>query len=301
MKTAEYYLLDVFTDQPFTGNPLAVFLNTDRLTTNTMQALANELNLAETVFLNAATKSNHYPMRIFTPTRELPFAGHPAVGTAHLLAELNLVNREQGVVLQPPIGELTVSYEQGRATFKTAQPVMVEDSPLDHTTAAALLGLEKHQVMGSAVASCGLPYHLIELADTAALANVQISPATWAKSVATSNAEQIYLYVMEKPHEAEIVVRSRMFCMHTSICEDPATGSAAAALTGYLASLQLDAMQCKIHQGIEMERPSIIYTAANGKIKHGLVTVGGNAVVLGKGMLETHQSNHDSCSTRPSL
>ncbi|MDC6657721.1 PhzF family phenazine biosynthesis isomerase, partial [Leclercia adecarboxylata] len=97
MKTAEYYLLDVFTDQPFTGNPLAVFLDADGLTTNTMQALANELNLAETVFLRAAIEPNHYPMRIFTPTRELPFAGHPTVGTAQLLAELKLVNRAQGV------------------------------------------------------------------------------------------------------------------------------------------------------------------------------------------------------------
>ena len=86
MKSADYYLLDVFTEQPFTGNPLAVFLASDELDTSTMQALANELNLAETVFVGAATQPNHYPMRIFTPTRELPFAGHPTVGTAHLLA-----------------------------------------------------------------------------------------------------------------------------------------------------------------------------------------------------------------------
>ncbi|MGP9764296.1 PhzF family phenazine biosynthesis protein [Halomonas sp. AOP13-D3-9] len=284
MKTAEYYLLDVFTDQPFTGNPLAVFLDADGLAASTMQALANELNLAETVFLSSATEPNHYPMRIFTPTRELPFAGHPTVGTAHLLRELDLVNRGQGVVLQPPVGELAVSYEQDRATFTTAQPATVTDSTIDHPTAVELLGLDIHQVIGDPViASSGLPYHLIELTDVATLESVHISTTTWANAVMSSSAEQIYLYVMEQTNEAETVVKSRMFCMHASICEDPATGSAAAALTGYLASLQPDALHCKIHQGVEMGRPSVIYTAANGEIKPGLVTVGGNAKVVGKG------------------
>lgn len=284
MKTAEYYLLDVFTDQPFTGNPLAVFLESDGLDTSTMQAIANELNLAEVVFLSAANAPNHYPMRIFTPTRELPFAGHPTVGTAHLLGALNLVKPEQTLVLQPPIGELAISYEQGRATFKTAQPAMLADSTIDRLTAVELLGLDIHQVMGDpVVASFGLPFHLIELADVAALENVHISSAIWASAVMASSAVQIYLYVIEQQGEKETVIRSRMFCMHASICEDPATGSAAAALTGYLASLQPTALHCKIQQGVEMGRPSVIYTAANGEIKSGCVTVSGHAVLVGKG------------------
>lgn len=289
MKSAEYYLLDVFTDQPFTGNPLAVFLDTGELTTRTMQALANELNLAETVFLGAAAGPNHYPMRIFTPTRELPFAGHPTVGTAHLLAELNLINCAQDVVLQPPIGELLVSYEQGRATFKTAQPAKLTSSSIEHTTAATLLGLENHQVIGNPmVSSFGLPFHLIELTDRDALESISIATATWSSAVMTSSAEQIYLYVKAPSGNADIEIRSRMFCMHASICEDPATGSAAAALTGYLASRQTNALRCTIHQGVEMGRPSIIHTAANGEIEPGFVTVGGNAVVVGQGVFKVH-------------
>ena len=288
MKAAEYYLLDVFTDQPFTGNSLAVFLDTDGLSTSNMQALANELNLAETVFLGAAAGPNHYPMRIFTPTRELPFAGHPTVGTAHLLAELNLTNRAQDVVLQPPIGELVVSYEQGRATFKTAQPVQLMDSSIEHATAATLLGLESHQVIGNPIfSSFGLPFHLIELTDRDALERISISTATWASAVMTSSAEQIYVYVKAPSRNAGIEIRSRMFCMHASICEDPATGSAAAALTGYLASTQPNAIHCNIYQGVEMGRPSIIHTAANGEIEPGFVTVGGNAVVVG--VFKVHQ------------
>lgn len=289
MKTVEYYLLDVFTDQPFTGNPLAVFLAAGELETCTMQALANELNLAETVFLSAATGPNHFPMRIFTPTQELAFAGHPTVGTAHLLAALNLVNRDQTLLLQPPIGELAVRYDQGRATFTTAKPATVMASTIDHASAAELLSLKAHQVIGNPVlASFGLPFHLIELADITALESVRISTTIWANAIAPSSAEQVYLYVAEPQHSPEMLIHSRMFSMENSLCEDPATGSAAAALTGYLASLQTDALQCKIHQGVEMGRPSVIYTAANGDIKAGFVEVGGNAVVVGKGAFKAH-------------
>ncbi|UXZ54372.1 PhzF family phenazine biosynthesis protein [Halomonas sp. 7T] len=284
MKTAEYYLLDVFTDKPFSGNQLAVFLNTDGLETSTMQAIANELNLAETVFLGAATKANHYPMRIFTPTTELPFAGHPTVGTAHLLAELSLVNREQGIVLQPPVGELAVNYKKEGAAFKTAQPVMIMSSTIDRLTAVELLGLDIHQVIGDPIiASFGLPFHLIELADLAALEQIQIAGAVWTDAVTPSSAGQIYLYVVEQRDNEETIVRSRMFCMHASLCEDPATGSAAAALTGYLASLNPDPLHCKIHQGVEMGRPSVIHTTANGEIKSGYVNVGGKAIIVGRG------------------
>ncbi|WP_394426875.1 PhzF family phenazine biosynthesis protein [Vreelandella stevensii] len=286
MKSADYYLLDVFTEQPFTGNPLAVFLAADELDTPTMQALANELNLAETVFLSAATQPNHYPMRIFTPTRELPFAGHPTVGTAHLLAALELANPAQPLVLHPPIGALTVRYEKGQAMFKTSQPALLAASPIDRLTAVELLGLDIHQVIGDPVmASLGLPFHLIELADVKALESVHISSALWASAVMTSEAPQVYLYVIERHEATRTVVRSRMFCMHASLCEDPATGSAAAALTHYLASLTSDALHCTIHQGIEMDRPSIIETAANGHLEAGHVQVGGHAVLMGKGTM----------------
>ncbi len=284
MTTAEYYLLDVFTDQHFTGNPLAVFLNADGLDTCLMQALANELNLAETVFLSAESAPQHYPMRIFTPTRELPFAGHPTVGTAHLLAALKLAHPEQPLVLHPPIGKLAITWANGRATFKTSKAVMLADSTLDRPTTVELLGLDIHQVVGDPViASFGLPFHLIELSDIAALESVCISSALWASAVMPNSAVQIYLYAREHSAGQKTVIRSRMFCMHDSLCEDPATGSAAAALTGYLASLKHEALQCKIHQGVEMGRPSVIYTAANGDITPGYVTVGGQAVLVGRG------------------
>lgn len=281
MKTAEYYLLDVFTDQPFSGNQLAVFLNADGLETSTMQAIANELNLTETVFLSAPIAPNHYPMRIFTPTQELPFAGHPTVGTAQFLAELGLINRAQTLVLHPPVGELTIRYSGEKAVFTTARPASITPSTLDQETAASLLGLQSHQVIGTPViSSCGLAFHLIELSDPAALKNIHISAALWAETVAPSGAEQIYLYTIENSDRSETTLRSRMFSREHGLCEDPATGSAAAALTGYLATLN-ETTRWTIHQGVELGRPSVIETAMD----KGLVQVSGSAVLVGKGEL----------------
>ncbi|MBP5979911.1 MAG: PhzF family phenazine biosynthesis protein [Halomonas sp.] len=281
MNSAEYYLLDVFTDTPFSGNPLAVFLMADGLETATMQAIANELNLAETVFLSAPIGQNHYSMRIFTPAAELPFAGHPTVGTAQLLAELGLVNREQTLVLQPPVGELPIRYSGKQAIFTTARPASVTPSTLNQQTAASLLGLQSHQVIGTPViASCGLAFHLIELSDLTALKSIQISEAVWTDAVSPSGIEQIYLYVTETSGDSEARLRSRMFSREHGLCEDPATGSAAAALTGYLAA-HTETSHWTIHQGVEMGRASVIETA----IDKGLVQVGGCAVLVGKGEL----------------
>ncbi|WP_447555120.1 PhzF family phenazine biosynthesis protein [Vreelandella sp. EE22] len=281
MRSADFHLLDVFTEQPFTGNQLAVFLNADGLETATMQAMARELNLAETVFLGGASSANHYPMRIFTPTQELDFAGHPTVGTAQLLAELGLIERHQPLVLEPPVGELPVRFFGEKATFTTARSVRLAPSTLSPSSAAALLGLESHQINGSPiVASCGLAFHLIELSDLTALQNIQIASSEWAKHVAPSGDEQVYLYVVKASDGEKTSVRSRMFSREHGLCEDPATGSAAAALSGYLAT-QSDTRRWMIHQGAEMGRPSVIETRMKGE----LVEVGGQAVLVGKGQL----------------
>lgn len=279
MTRVDYYLLDVFTEAPFSGNQLAVFMNADELETATMQALARELNLAETVFLSAPKATSHYPMRIFTATHELPFAGHPTIGTAQLLAELGLVSREQTLVLQPPVGELPIVYSGRQAAFTTARSASITRSTLDQSTAAALLGLQDHQVVGApVVSSCGLAFHLIELVDLAALEHLQISEAVWAELVAPSGAEQVYLYVTGVSEGEETVIRSRMLSREHGLCEDAATGSAAAALSGYLATVS-DSRHWTIHQGVEMGRPSVIETAMNND----RVQVGGNAVLVGKG------------------
>ncbi|SDL36605.1 trans-2,3-dihydro-3-hydroxyanthranilate isomerase [Modicisalibacter muralis] len=284
----DYYLLDVFTERAFAGNPLAVFPHAQGLDTRRMQAIANELNLSETVFVGQAWEVNRYPMRIFTPTLELPFAGHPTLGTAHLLAELELASREWPLTLEAGVGPLEVRFADGLARFTTARPVEVGTSTLDRATAAELLGLSESQVVGEPVlASCGLAYHLVELDSLEALERALPAPAPWTRSVSPSGVENIYLYVTTTLGQ-DNSLRARMFSMEGSLREDPATGSAAAALVGTLATRRpgVGKWQWRIDQGVEMGRPGRIL----GEVERDAnlataIRIAGQAVIVGQGAL----------------
>lgn len=284
----DYYLLDVFTGRAFAGNPLAVFPQAQGLDTRRMQAIANELNLSETVFVGQAREVNRYPMRIFTPTLELPFAGHPTLGTAHLLAELELASREWPLTLEAGVGPLEVRFTDGLARFTTARPVEVGTSTLDRATAAELLGLSESQVVGEPVlASCGLAYHLIELDSLEALGQAVPAPAPWASSVSPSGIDNVYLYAHTATAQDDSL-RARMFSMHSSLREDPATGSAAAALVGTLAVRRPGAgkWQWRIDQGVEMGRPSRIHAAVERDDDHAMtIRIAGQSVIVGRGTL----------------
>jgi|MDTG01.3.fsa_nt_gb trans-2,3-dihydro-3-hydroxyanthranilate isomerase len=295
MKGHEYYLLDVFTNRAFSGNPLAVFPNAEGIDTSTMQAIANELNLSETVFVGRASSPERFPIRIYTPTMELPFAGHPVIGTAHLLAALDMAKRDCPLTLEADVGPLVVGYEKDLARFTAAAPIAIQSSTLNSLTATELLGLKEGEVVGEPVlASCGLPYHLIELDSLEALACAQPSPRVWSEWVSPSGYAQIYLYVIDKTAGQEGVLRSRMFSTEGGVREDSATGSAAAALAGYLAM----AMPCpglwrwEIHQGIEMGRPSQIFVEAERtEDSETLIRIAGQAVVIGSGTLHPGSAN----------
>lgn len=283
----EYFLLDVFTDRAFAGNPLAVFPHAEGLASGTMQAIANELNLSETVFVGGATGHHRYPIRIFTPTEELPFAGHPTVGTAHLLVALGLAARDCPLILEADVGPIVVEFENELARFTTAAPFSSLPSPLTRISAAELLGLEEHLVIGSPVlASCGLPYHLVELASLEALEWARPSPGIWSDRVSPSGHDQVYLYVAGKEAGASHIVRARMFSTPGGVREDPATGSAAAALAGHLAQNRgVGRWRWQIEQGVEMGRPSRILAEAERTEDDLSIRIAGEAVIVGSGTL----------------
>ncbi|MDR5901637.1 PhzF family phenazine biosynthesis protein [Halomonas icarae] len=284
---AEYFLLDVFADRAFAGNPLAVFPRAEGLATDTMQAIANELNLSETVFVGEATGWHRYPVRIFTPTRELPFAGHPVIGTAHLLVELSMAERDRSLTLDAGVGPLVVEFDRTLASFTTAAPFSISSSTLNQTAVAQLLGLAAQQTLSEPVlASCGLPYHLIELASQEALERARPSPSAWAEWVSPSGHDQVYLYVVGKETGASRVVRARMFSTEGGVREDSATGSAAAALAGHLAqNRRVGRWRWQIEQGIEMGRPSRILAEAERAEDDLTIRIAGEAVIVGRGSL----------------
>ncbi|PAU78407.1 PhzF family phenazine biosynthesis protein [Halomonas salipaludis] len=297
MRNHEYHLLDVFTDRAFTGNPLAVFPRAEGMTSDTMQAIANELNLSETVFVGEPIAPGRYPIRIFTPARELPFAGHPTVGTAHLLAELGMVKRDSPLTLEARIGPLVVRYEDDLAEFTTATPVEIRASTLDPPAAVQLLGLDTSEVVGEPVlASCGLPYHLIELGSLEALRRAQPSAHVWSEWITPSGYDQIYLYVTVGTNSDDNVIRARMFSSKGGGREDPATGSAASALAGHLAgsSGTTGVYRWEIHQGVEMGRPSQIFASADVDGSDWVIRIAGKAVVVGTGMLKSAPGKSDN-------
>jgi len=279
-----YALLDVFTETPLTGNPLAVFPGAEDLKATTMQAIARELNLSETIFVGRQGDDRRFSVRIFTPHRELPFAGHPVVGTAHWLAARGRVDRARPLILEAPAGALRVRFEDDLAYFTTAAPAELAASSLERSDAATLFGLEAQEIIADPVlASCGLPYHLVPLASREALSRAAPAASPWARHVSPSGVEQVYVYV---EHEGKI--SARMFTAGPGgLYEDPATGSAAAALAGHLHARQAStARHWRIHQGADMGRSSEILVRPRpddqGRVR---IEVGGRAVIVGEGVL----------------
>ncbi len=290
-----FHTLDVFTDRVFGGNPLAVFPDARGVSGEAMRAVAGELNLSETVFVLPPEAGGTRRVRIFTPGSELPFAGHPTVGTAILLVLLGEVDApadgEVEVVLEEGVGPVPVRVRMqgGRPVFAqltAAQaPRFLAPPPAGM---AALLGLpddELHPEWEPAAVSAGVPFTVIPVRDAAALGRARLDAAAWERTLAATEAPHVYVIVPTGPGGT---VRARMFAPAMGIAEDPATGGAAAALGGYLAAAGGEGTLCwTIEQGVEMGRPSRIELEAD--VQNGLalrVRVGGSAVRVSDGAME---------------
>lgn len=295
--TFAFHTLDVFTEQAYTGNPLAVVLEADALTNLQMQRIAREFALSETVFVCAPrTLGAIATARIFTPERELPFAGHPTVGTACLLAELGLAPAGDDIrfVLDEGVGPVTVEVrrEAGRAYFaQLTTAVPPEVRPWDGAVEelAAVLGLSASDLASAGEvprqASCGNPFVLVPVRQPELLPAIAFDAARAKALLADAWGHALYIYA--RGYEGEL--RARMFATDLGIHEDPATGSAAVALAGALAleAPESDAdWQWPIHQGVEMGRPSLLHAEASKRAGRVIaVRVGGHAVRVTEGRI----------------
>lgn len=295
--TRRFVTLDVFTDRALSGNPLAVVLDTEGLDGNAMQAIAKEFNLSETVFVAPpGDPASRARLRIFTINHELPFAGHPTVGTSVLLAIQDGVTTSTDFVLEENVGPVAchVSVKNpryGTATFAVPRlPEIVEEDPITTEAIAQALGLDRSDIgfdgYKPVVASAGVPFVCIPLASRSALA--RISPSA-GRLIATFGgaADSVYVFCRDEDGEGEL--RARMFAANMGIDEDPATGSAAAALAAVLMAGEKpgDGFHAfDILQGVEMGRPSLVrlgLEVADGALIG--VTIGGGAVVVSEGTI----------------
>lgn len=293
-----FITLDVFTSERFAGNPLAVVLEAEGLDDAGMQTIAKEFNLSETVFVfPPADPHQRADIRIFTPARELPFAGHPTVGTAVLLALLDQ-NGQPGAVafgLKEKVGIVPCGVEvkdglSGEARFRLPRLPSSWGEGKDTTSCAWALGLDPTEIgFERHVPSRhtgGVAYDLVPVASLDALARAKPQGEAFDKAFADSDHPAAYVYARMTDAEG-LRFRARMFGPGMGIVEDPATGSAVAAFAGAL-------MQCEplgdgehnivIEQGVEMGRPSEIYlqmTIQNGALIS--AEIGGSAVMVTRG------------------
>ena len=280
----EYFVYDVFTDRAFGGNPLAVVPDATGLGDDDLMRLTREFNLAETAFVFPPESPDHTArVRIFTVVEELPFAGHPVVGTAVALRHMG--RGGDRMVLDLGIGPLEVTTRDGYARFTTRVPLRVGD-PVDTATVAGLLGLRGESLRTDrhppVVAGVGNPIILAELARADALSAIAPDFSAFrARAAETRAAVSVYAYLRE-----DTAIRARLFSTHFLGLEDPATGSAAASLAAFLGRLDGHSQYLSITQGVDMGRPSLIEAAV--EVAGGdpvAVTVGGQAVRVMQGQL----------------
>jgi trans-2,3-dihydro-3-hydroxyanthranilate isomerase len=301
MTAHKYHLVDVFTDRPFAGNQLAVFSDAVDVPEELMQQLANELQLSETTFVLPATaKKADFKVRIFTPASELPFAGHPTIGTAFVLARQrliqpghndNIVRLEEGVGVIP----VEIDYDHGKPgqIFMEQLPPQFGSEFTNRQAIADMLSVDSTALLSKCpvqAVSCGVPFLIVPLKTLEAVRNVKLRLDVWQRLVRDSEAPCVMPFTTETVHE-ESTVHCRMFAPGLAILEDAATGSANGPLGCYLVRYGLVERQQLVtivsEQGYEMNRPSkltIIVGSDGDKIRS--VRVGGNCVYIGAGEIE---------------
>jgi len=293
-----YYTCDVFTDKRFGGNPLAVLPEAEGLTDAQMQQIAREFNYSESTFVFPPSAGHTRKVRIFTPAREVPFAGHPNVGTAFVLAsagEFGTLPDASTVVFEEAAGPVPISIRAsaGRVTSceLAAPEALALGKSIDPVLVAAAISqpadVVRTEVHPPRIASVGLPFLITELRDYEALASARVDLGAFDALLAEGIRPSLHFYVREAGGDA---IRARMFAPLSGVPEDPATGSASCALAGLLANHAAEPsgdFSWTITQGVEMGRP--ITLAARAEKRQGKVTgtwVGGAAVSVSEGVIE---------------
>lgn len=281
MTSVPYEVVDVFTDQPYTGNPLAVVFDADGLATGQLQAIAGEFNLSETVFvLPPSQPAATYRARIFTPIEELPFAGHPSVGAAVTVVRRGLAPGAGTVVQECGAGLLPIAVQGGRAALTGGAPTVGRELPAGPLLAAVGLSGSDHPGPAPRLAGCGLEFPFL-LVQPDAVARAVANPATSREH----GVSQVSVFAWDPDAR---VAHARVFVPGLGVTEDPATGSAALGLGVWLVASGLlpgdGESSYLVRQGIEIGRPSRLectVTAGAGVATSATVT--GSVVPIARG------------------
>jgi len=292
-----YFICDVFTEQRFGGNQLAVLPDAQKLSDRQMQQIAREFNFSETAFVLPAETGHTRKVRIFTPTTEIPFAGHPNIGTAFVLAETGALGKEiPGAVLfeeEAGLVSIEIQANLGAPTsfeLKAPQVLTLQEFPAIGSVAKALSLRENEIVLTThspTVASVGLPFLFVEVADLSVLAQVRIDMAGFDRLLVEGAVPYVHVYT---PKSGGTDIQARVFAPLDGVAEDPATGSANCALAALLSHCRSERdgeFSWSVFQGVELGRLSVLRIRA--RKENGCVVaswVGGTCVMVSEGWID---------------
>jgi trans-2,3-dihydro-3-hydroxyanthranilate isomerase len=292
MRKHEFHIVDVFAETQFSGNQLAVVKNADSLRTSEMQKIAREMNFSETTFiLSEKKRDGGYDVRIFTPKTELPFAGHPTLGTAYVIQKESTNKQIEQINLNLKVGQIpvTVKYDENKRDIlwmKLKTPDFGDvHGPKQF---AEILGLnnddfEEHFPIREV--SCGVFCFIVPLKTLDAVERVQVNLSRFYKYIARTQAKTILVYAKETRYEINDL-HVRFFGHYLGVPEDPATGSANGCLAAYLVKYKYfgsESIDVRVEQGHELDRPSLILLKATEESGEIHVNVGGRVFMIAEG------------------
>jgi trans-2,3-dihydro-3-hydroxyanthranilate isomerase len=292
MSSLPFYIVDVFAETKYAGNQLAVFTNAEALSSADMQQIAKEMNYSETTFiLSSKPRSGGYDVRIFTPAKELPFAGHPTLGTAFILQHEIIKQPVETIALNLEIGQIPVSilYKNGLPDVLWMQqrsPVFGETFAAE--TIAPILNLDITDIdtkFPIQDVSTGVPFIIVPLKTRHALKRIKVNKDRYFAFIKHTQAKEILAFC-PNADRPENQLSVRVFADSLGIPEDPATGSANGCLAGYLVQhsyLDKPFIDLRVEQGEDMGRPSLLLLKATKTAVDIQVSVGGRVILVARG------------------
>jgi trans-2,3-dihydro-3-hydroxyanthranilate isomerase len=294
MKGTVFNIVDVFAQDKYTGNQLAVFRDAGGLPDDVMQKLAKEMGFSETTFvLSNAEREGGYDVRIFTPAAEVPFAGHPTLGTAYVIRQEIVGKTVPQVALNLKVGQIPVAFEpqaDGGALVWMTPKEAVFGETFDPREIAPLLTVNEDDIdrdFPIQSVSTGLPFVLLPLRSLEAVRRAGVRRDRWLDWVRSRPAKMLFVFCRETVHAVN-QLHARAFCDYYDIVEDPATGSANSCFAAYLAKHRYfgaDRVDVRVEQGYEIGRPSLIHLKAQDRGTTIHVQVGGKVIMIAQGRL----------------
>ncbi len=283
-----YYIVDVFAERKYAGNQLAVFRSAKEISSDEMQNIAREINYSETTFILSDEQNNGgFDVRIFTPKEEVPFAGHPTLGTSHIIYSNILQRKSNELVLNLKIGQIPVTFSaDSYCWMKQIQPIFGQQHKVD--TIASIIGVDISEIderFPVQEVSTGLPFFIVPLKNIRALKKAKIDKDKYFDLIKNTVAKGILVFCPET-HESQNDISVRVFVDYYGVPEDPATGSGNGCLAGYLVKyryFEKDSINIRSEQGYEIGRPSLLLLKAERVGENINISVGGKSVVVAQG------------------